>query len=253
VARENERLNNELTIAREVQAQLYPRKLPDCDSLQLLPHFEPARLVSGDFYDYHNIGPSRVCFAIGDVAGKGISAALLMATVQSNFRSQITDLQQQPDCQLCTSDMVVRLNKHLCANSSPEKFATFFLGLYDEASGVLTYTNAGHLPPILIRRGAASRLDVDGMVIGAFPFAPYGQSTVQLEAGDLLVGFTDGISEPHNEYGEMYGEERLVELVQQNAHRTSAQLVSAIMDDVLRWTGSPELQDDMTLLLIRRT
>lgn len=125
------------------------------------------------------------------------------------------------------------------------------MAIYDENLSTLTYTNAGHLQPILIRKGQAQRLEVDGMVIGAFPFARYGTSTVQLEADDLLVFFTDGISEPENEYGEMFGEDRLTDLVLKNASRTDTQIVSMIIEAVEKWTGSPELQDDMTLLIAR--
>ena len=117
---------------------------------------------------------------------------------------------------------------------------------------MLTYTNAGHLPPILIRDGEAARLNVDGTVVGAFPFAQFEESRLELKSGDLLVCFTDGVSEPENEYGEMFGEERLVQLVTRNAHRSEDQIVASVIEAVEQWTGSPELQDDMTLLLARR-
>ena len=118
---------------------------------------------------------------------------------------------------------------------------------------MLTYTNAGHLPPILVRNGAASRLEVNGTVVGAFSFAQYGESSIRLEPGDLLVCFTDGITEPENEFGEMFGEDRLTELVVKHASRDSADIINAATESVRQWTGSPELQDDMTLLLARRS
>jgi sigma-B regulation protein RsbU (phosphoserine phosphatase) len=137
-------------------------------------------------------------------------------------------------------------------HSAPEKFSTFYLGVYDDATSVLTYTNAGHLPPILIRGGEASRLEVNGMVVGAFPFAQYGEDRVQLESGDMLVCFTDGITEPENEYGEMFGEERLVDMLLKNAERETSEVIDAVIHAVREWTGSSELQDDMTLLVARR-
>jgi phosphoserine phosphatase RsbU/P len=248
VAKENERLNAELEIAREVQSQLYPKIVPDSRHLCITAHYQPARMVSGDYFDFHRVSDNELCFTMGDVAGKGISAALLMATVQSSFRSNILNA----TAALQPAKVVTELNKILYANTAPEKFATFFFGVYDEPSGVLRYTNAGHLPPILIREDEASLLNVDGMVVGAFPFAQYGESCIQLEPGDMLLLYTDGISEPQNEFDEMYGEDRLIDLVKKNAHLDDAALIQAIMHAVQHWTGSPELQDDMTLLIARR-
>jgi sigma-B regulation protein RsbU (phosphoserine phosphatase) len=116
----------------------------------------------------------------------------------------------------------------------------------------MTYTNAGHLPPVLVRQGAVSRLDVNGTLVGAFPFSRYEESTLQLEPGDLLVCFTDGVTEPENDYGEMFGEERLIELILKNAGREDEEIIAAVMEAVRHWTGSPELQDDMTMLVARR-
>lgn len=247
VAKEKERYEAELSIAREVQAQLYPRDVPASKYFKLKAFYKPARMVSGDYYDYHRLGESTMVFTIGDVSGKGISAALLMANIQSSFRTELRGI----EC-LSTSDLVSHLNKHLYANTPPEKFSTFILGMFNETDSVLTYTNAGHLQPILVRAGAAQRLEVDGLVIGAFPFSRYGESRLQMVPDDLIVFFTDGISEPENEYGEMFGEERLEKLVMANASKTDDELIQAIMDAVLGWTGSSELQDDMTLLVARR-
>jgi sigma-B regulation protein RsbU (phosphoserine phosphatase) len=250
VAKEKERLQSEIEIAREVQNQLYPPAAPKMKTMRVTAACQPARIVSGDYYDYEVIGGDRIAMAIGDVAGKGISAALLMATLQSSLRTHLTGGGSEE--QLSTSWLVSRLNQHLFATTSPEKFATFCLGLYDEPTSTFTYTNAGHVPPILIRNGGVHRLEVNGTVVGAFPFSEYGQSCVALESGDLLVCFTDGITEPENEYGEMFGEERLADLLSKNAHRSEAEIVEMILDGVRQWTASDELQDDMTLLLARR-
>jgi sigma-B regulation protein RsbU (phosphoserine phosphatase) len=260
VAKEKERLESELAIAREVQNQLFPKDVPFTKTLELKGVCNPARMVSGDYYDFMALGENALAFAIGDVAGKGISAALLMATVQSSFRSQIRGSlemavsvgPQTTRVSVSTSNLVSHLNKQLFADTSPEKYATFYLGVYEEATSTLTYTNAGHLPPLLIRNGETVRLDVNGMVVGAFPFALYGESQTHLEPGDLVVFFTDGITEPENAYGEMFGEERLIDLVVRNAHLDNREIIESIMDAVHQWTGSDELQDDMTLLLVRK-
>ncbi|MBI4873051.1 MAG: SpoIIE family protein phosphatase [Acidobacteria bacterium] len=258
VSKEKERLQSELEIAREVQAQLYPKSAPLLQTLALRACCNPARIVSGDYYDYQSLGEHRIALAIGDVAGKGISAALLMATVESSVRTQIRHCLEgmagggnghEP---VSTSKLVARLNQQLYAHTSPEKYATFLFGVYEETGGVLTYTNAGHLPPILIRRGEPRVLEVNGMVVGAFPFAQWDESRLQLESGDLLVCYTDGVTEPENEYGEMFGDQRLTELLVRHASRDSEEIVATITESVRQWTGSSDLQDDMTLLLARR-
>ena len=258
VEKEQQRLQSELEIAREVQSQLFPKGVPEMRTLQLTARCTPARMVSGDYYDYLKLRESRLALALGDVAGKGISAALLMAAVQSTMRTHLTSMEWANSGNgggwgsLTAAGVVTRLNAQLYANTSPEKYATFYFALYDEDSSVLTYTNAGHLPPILLRRGQAIRLDVNGMVVGAFPFAQYEQSQIELARGDLLVCFTDGITEPENEYGEMFGEERLIQVVARHADHPSDEIIDAAVAAVQEWTGSPELQDDMTVIVARK-
>jgi sigma-B regulation protein RsbU (phosphoserine phosphatase) len=154
---------------------------------------------------------------------------------------------------LSTSQLVSCLNRQLYATTSAEKYATFCMGIYDETTSVFTYTNAGHLPPLLVRGGQVQRLEVNGTVVGAFPFASYDESALNLQYGDLLVFYTDGITEPENAYGEMFGEDRLMALLAQNAqHDDEEKLIQIVLDGVRQWTASDELQDDMTLLLARR-
>ena len=259
VSKEKERMQAELEIAREVQRQLYPKSVPALARLELKGWCNPARMVSGDYYDYQALYNSRAVIAIGDVAGKGISAALLMAALQSALRTHIraclegrTDGERNGGAAMSTSRLVSQLNEQLYADTSPEKYATFLLAIHDDQSGVFTYTNAGHLPPLLLRNGRAEPLHVNGMVVGAFPFAQYDESQLQLLPGDLLVAYTDGITEPENEYGEMFGEQRVIDVILRNAHEPLEKLIGAVMDAVLEWTGSSELQDDMTILVARR-
>lgn len=264
VAKEKERLQSEVEIAREVQSQLYPRVVPQTRSLRITAVCHPARMCSGDYYDYEVIRDTQVAIAIGDVAGKGISAALLMATLQSSLRSQLQSALEVAAAAgdgagraiipplLSTSHLVSRLNNQLHAYTSPEKYATFCFGIYDEPTGVFTYTNAGHLPPLLVRDGVAERLDVNGTVVGAFPFAKFDESRLELKPNDLLVCFTDGITEPENEYGEMFGEERLIELITRSSHLNDQQIVDVVLESAREWGATDELQDDMTVLLARR-
>ncbi|HEY3444172.1 MAG TPA: SpoIIE family protein phosphatase [Paludibaculum sp.] len=250
--KERQRMQAELEIAREVQAQLHPKLLPALGGLRVTSICNAARMVSGDYYDYQALGEQRLALCLGDVAGKGISAALLMATLQSAMRSQLRQCMETSGHELSTARLVSNLNQQLYASTAPEKYATFFFSLYDDQTATLAYTNAGHLSPFLVRGGQAIPLESTGMVVGAFPFAKYGECSIQLESGDLLVCYTDGITEPENPYGEDYGEQRLIELLIQNADKDAAEIADLVVADVTRWTGASELQDDMTLLLARK-
>ena len=257
-SKEKERLESELEIAREVQSQLFPREIPKLQTLELAGSCLPARMVSGDYYDFMRIDPNWTALAMGDVAGKGISAALLMASIQSSLRAQLNSRTlpsgpgQADGLPQLISELTTRLNQQLYEITSSEKYATFFCALVNDCSGQLFYTNAGHLPPLLIRNQQAHKLDIHGMVLGAFPNQSYGHGKFELQQGDLLVAYTDGITEPENEYGEEFGEERLAELLVQNANKPFAELTRLIAAAVRDWSISPEQQDDMTLLMLRR-
>lgn len=260
VAKENERMQAELQIAREVQDQLFPKAPPSTPGLRVDALCHAARTVSGDYYDYQELASGCLAMAIADVAGKGISAALLMASLQASLRLVIHDGRQQPagnSGEACgvfpTSQLVSRINRQLHANTSPEKYATFFFAVYDPHASLLTYTNAGHLPPLLVRDGKASPLEVNGTVVGLFPGTPYEESRLELKPGDVLVCYTDGVTEPENEYGEMFGEGRLCELAERCAGMEGDQIIAEVIEAVKAFTGSHELQDDMTLLVVKRT
>ncbi len=246
VTREKERLQSELTIASEVQNQLFPRDVPPMRTIELIGACLPARSVSGDYYDYLRLPDGNLAIAIGDVAGKGISAALLMASIQSIMRTQLAQ-----GLHVSTAGMVSQLNRQLYANTSPEKYATFFFGLYEERSRMLTYTNAGHLPPIVICGGEPRPLQVTGTVVGLFPSADYEEQSVILCPDDMLIGYTDGITEPENAYGEEFGVDRLSESVLRNRNCEPCEIVAKVMESVRHWSSAPELPDDMTVLIAR--
>jgi len=252
VAKEKERLESELAIAREVQQQLFPKDVPFTKTLELKGVCSPARMVSGDYYDFMALSDHSLAFAIGDVAGKGISAALLMATIQSTMRTQLGATNGSTQKPLSTAALVSILNRQLYANTTPEKYATFYFALYEEATHSLTYTNAGHLSPILVRGSDVQMFDSTGTVVGAFPAAQYEERTVPLEHGDILVAYTDGVVEPENAYGEMFGEDRFKDLIVKYAAEDSSEIIARSMEAVVQWTGSSELQDDMTMVVARR-
>ena len=255
VAKEKERLQSELEIARGVQDQLFPKSAPATKTISLCGSCRPARMVSGDYYDYLCLPDGNIALAVGDVAGKGIAAALLMASIQSIMRTQLAaGVRPSNGCAGAgaVSKMVAELNRQLYANTSAEKYATFCFGLYDEERRSLTYTNAGHLPPILVHGGTPQQLEVTGTVVGAFPHMAYEERTIEMGPGDILVAYTDGIVEPENVYGEEFGVDRMMDLVMKYQTESSDEIIVRIMEAVPHWTGSSELSDDMTVVLARR-
>lgn len=253
-SKEREKLESELQIAHEVQAQLFPRSTPCLPSIEALGLCKPAQSVSGDFYDYVQLGEDRLAISFGDVSGKGISAALVMAAVHSTVRTQLAVLGSLgDDIDGAAACVVAEANRQLCAGTSAEKFATLFFGIYDQPSRKLHYCNAGHLPPMHCRQGQVTRLDVNGMVVGAFAHAEYECSSIDLLPGDLLCAFTDGISEPENIYGEDYGEERLSELIARESDRPIQEIIRIVIEEVDAWSAGAELsvQDDQTVLMAR--
>ncbi len=252
-SREHERLQSELEIAREVQARMFPREAPNLSSLEVLGVCRPAQVVFGDSYDYVQLSPSRMALAFGDVSGKGISAALVMATLHSIVRTQLSLLARgNGEFALSTAELVSRTNRRLHTDTSDEKFSTLFFAGYDERESVLSYSNAGHLPPLLIRGDDVQQLEVTGMVVGVFPDSTYESRQVEFEPGDTLVAFTDGLTEPENAYEEEFGEQRFREAVLRHADRPSSEMIAAVMQEVIDWTGQSSLQDDMTMLVAKR-
>lgn len=252
-SKEKQRLQNELDIARQVQEQLFPREVPRLETLELVGRCRPARMVSGDYYDYGLAEPGKLIFTIGDISGKGISAALLMATIQSILRSQVYAARLLGQLgQLTMAELVSRVNRQLCATTSTEKFSTLFIGCYEDATRRLTYTNAGHLPPLVLGNGRTEPLSVGGMVVGLFSDVGFEQATVQLQPGDWLVAYTDGLTEVENSYEEEYGPERLKAFLQRTADQTSTeQLAEAVFAELQQWAPGAEQSDDRTLLVAR--
>ncbi|WP_158944923.1 PP2C family protein-serine/threonine phosphatase [Granulicella sp. S190] len=282
--KEKERLQNEISIAQEVQANLFPLHAQGLETLDLHGVCRPARSVSGDYYDFlvfheeaHAGMVSRretgVGIAIGDISGKGISAALLMATLHSAVRayrfaseelvyseSSVAGLTASRegrggDCdELFQSPgrILSLLNRHLYRSTQPEKYATLFLAHYNATSAMLTYSNAGQLPPLVLSRdGHIRRLDKGGTVVGLMDGMHYEEDRFQMQPGDIMVAYSDGVTEPENDFGE-FGEERMMEVVaryrDQPLHVISGQVMLALD----AWIGADEQPDDITLVLARQ-
>jgi phosphoserine phosphatase RsbU/P len=246
--KKRQRLENEISIAREVQNQLFPQKLPVVPGVEMEAICKAARSVSGDYYDFIQLSPTHLAIAVADISGKGISAALLMASLQAALRSQMLAAGSES---MSTAELVSRLNKHLVRNTGDDRFATFFIAVYDSATRTLRYTNAGHLPSFLISKDAALHLDKGGMVLGVDEDCCYEEGAVSVPSDSLLVGYSDGLVEPENVYGEEFGVKRLQQAavyVQASSPRVVAE---ALMNAAEEWAGTPEQADDMTVVVAR--
>lgn len=283
---EKERLQNELAIAQEVQANLFPRHVHNLPNLEMHGICRPARTVSGDYYDFlifrspgasaAEAGPeSGVGIALGDISGKGISAALLMATLHSAVRayrlagqdlivtssgsaagSEITinpPLREDDGTLFSSPARILSLvNRHLYLSTQPEKYATLFLAHYDAATAQLTYSNAGHLPPLILGRdGNLRRLDCGGTVVGLIEGADYEEGHLHMKPGDIFIAYSDGVTEPENDFGE-FGEARLIETIARYRDQPLHVISSQVMRALDAWIGASEQPDDITLVLARQ-
>jgi sigma-B regulation protein RsbU (phosphoserine phosphatase) len=244
--RERQRLAHEVEIAREVQQQLFPRTLPEVRGLDLAAVCRPARVVSGDYYDFIMLSPTRAAIAVADISGKGIFAALLMASLQAALRSTAMF-----DGSSGTAELVSRLNRHLFKNTSDDRYATLFYAVYDSEAKTLTYTNAGHLPPLFVTDGCVQNLDQGGTVVGLFEDARYTECTMQVKPGSLLVAFSDGLTEPENVYGEEFGIARLKTEVLHHRDMPAGRIADGLVNAVEQWAGTPEQADDITVVVAR--
>jgi phosphoserine phosphatase RsbU/P len=243
-----QRLENEISIAREVQDQLFPRNLPQVEGVELEAICKAARSVSGDYYDFIQLSPTKVAIAIADISGKGISAALLMASLQAALRSQLLTLGSE---NLSTAELVARLNKHLVINTGDDRFATFLIAIYDRAARSLRYTNAGHLPGFCLSEGKAIHLDAGGIVLGVVDDYPYKEGCVEVPPNAVVIGYSDGLVEPENAYGEEFGVSRLEAAAQRVRQATPLKIAQSLMTAAEEWSGSPEQADDMTVIVAK--
>ena len=241
---QRKRLNREVEIAREVQERLFPQKLPAIAGLDYAGHCRPALGVGGDYYDFLALPQGRLGVAIGDVSGKGIAAALMMASLQASLRGEATRAPEN------LAAAVGNVNRLVYEASSDHLYATFFYGQYDPTTRRFDYVNAGHNPPMLFHcSGGAwtvARLDVGGTVVGLLEAFPYQQGSVTFAPGELLVAFTDGISEAMNCSDEEWGEARLIETVEQCAKASAQDVLKAIFAAADAFVAGAKQHDDMT-------
>jgi phosphoserine phosphatase RsbU/P len=236
-------LVREMEVARILQQQLLPQQLPHLPSFEIAARNIPCREIGGDYYDCLQMEPKDLTLAIGDVSGKGVPAALLMANVQATFRAEVTSGRRP-------SEVLERLNRRLCSIESPERFVSFFCGTLDLGRHQFSYANAGHLYPMLIRRnGMVDRLDRGGLLLGIQEEARYESEEVPLNPGDLLLMFTDGVVERGGAEA-VFGEPDLLSLCERHRHLSAPDLLGRILEELNRLTG-PLGDDDTTLLILK--
>ncbi|HZD48092.1 MAG TPA: SpoIIE family protein phosphatase [Silvibacterium sp.] len=239
------RVARELEIAKEVQARLFPQTLPPVKSLDYSGVCIQARHVGGDYYDFLTLGPERLGLIIGDISGKGIAAALLMANLQANLRSQFGLARDEPQTFLQS------VNRLFYENTADSAYATVFFAEYDGVARKLRYTNCGHLSGLLLRGdNTLERLHSTGTVLGLFKDWESPTMECPLSPGDVLALYTDGVTESFNDEGEEFGEERLADALMRHREESSCSIVAAIVADIQRFSTG-EQHDDITLIVAK--
>lgn len=240
------RAAQELEIAKQVQARLFPQRLPPVPGLDYAGLCIQARSVGGDYYDFLDLGNGRVALVVGDIAGKGIAAALLMANLQANLRSQCVHAAEHPDRVLSF------VNRLLYENTDAHAYATLFFAEFDHRDGSLRYANCGHLPALLLRaNGNIERLEPTSTVMGMFPDWQCVLAGAQIHPGDVLALYTDGLTESPNARGEEFGEERLIAALTHHCRLPVQDFVHAVIGELRRFSTCDQY-DDITLILARR-
>ena len=244
---ERREAEREIEIAQAVQFHLFPQGAPIASGLDCHGVCRPVRAVGGDYYDFLPLRAGELGIAVGDVAGKGISAALLMASLQATLRSYAS--MSRDGMGAATAEM----NRQLFMLTEPSRFATLFWGIYDERSRRFAYVDAGHDPPLLLRGkdSAIVRLATGGLPLGAFAEARYREDSITLESGDVIAIYTDGITEATNALQEEFGGARLERLLRRNAARPAAELCRIVLESVDEFRAGAPQRDDMTLVIAR--
>jgi len=239
------RAAHELEIARQVQARLFPQRLPELTSLEYAGACVQTRQVGGDYYDFLDLGQARLSLVLGDIAGKGIAAALLMANLQANLRSQCAIAVDQPE------RLLQSVNRLFYENTAENAYATLFYAEFDDRTCRLRYANCGHPPGLVIHSdGTVTRLPSTAPVLGLFADWLCATAEIQLRPGDLFAIYTDGVTEAINQREEEFGEDRLLEVMNNARHRSPSDIASAVFDEVRRFSGDQQ-RDDVTLIVAR--
>jgi serine phosphatase RsbU (regulator of sigma subunit) len=244
--RERERVEQELRVARSIQQASLPKEVPELEGWQINPYYRPAREVGGDFYDFFELPNGHLGLVVGDATGKGVPAALVMASARSMLRAVAQASDYSP------GDVLRRVNDSLVTDIPPNMFVTCFCAILDPESGRLHYANAGHDLPYLHRNGDAEELRATGMPLGLMPGMSYEEKETLLDVGDIALLYSDGLVEAHDPKGEMFGFPRLRALVAE--HGEARSLEGFLLEELYSFVGEGwEQEDDITLLTLERS
>lgn len=243
------RLETELEIARKIQQVLLPQQVPKLDNIDISVFSQPAKHVGGDYHDLIEITPDKIGIAIGDVSGKGMPASLLMANVQASIR-------RYSESDYSPKDMMFKINNTLCPICQfieEHRFITLFYGILNSKNKTFLYSNAGHNYPILFRNDkiAYELSTEDGLPCGIFENSSYDENLIELKSGDILLFYTDGITELMNSDYNIYGEERFINLLLENIDRSSEEIIERISEDLRDFMDNANQYDDMTLMIVK--
>jgi sigma-B regulation protein RsbU (phosphoserine phosphatase) len=232
--------------AWEIQRNLLPRSNPEIDGFDVAGASTPAQTVGGDYYDFVKMSGDRWGVFLGDVSGKGMPAALLMANLEATLRGQMFS-------EVAVDELVVRTNQMMCENTDDERFVTLFCSFVDPHSQEVSYCSAGHDPPLLLTRaGELTRLETTGIAVGVMEAAPYSSKTITMNEGDVLIIYSDGVPDATNGANEAFGAERLEEVVRENKDAASPELIEAIFKAVADHVDGAAQFDDLTIVVVRR-
>jgi sigma-B regulation protein RsbU (phosphoserine phosphatase) len=244
-ALEKQKLEEELEIARDIQKNLFPQSIPEYSNFEIAAANYSSRQVGGDYYDIIKLDNDTFCIAIGDVSGKGVGAALLMANLQAFLKTTCRQGMQIDEATAIINDLVSE-------NTSDGKFITFFWGIIENENKMLSYVNAGHNPPLLIRDGKITKLEKGGIILGVMKtMFPYISEKIQLKKDDVLILFTDGVSEAMNRKGEEFSDVKLESLALKLSGKTAKEILSEIKTDVQNFSAGAAQSDDITLMIIK--
>ncbi len=242
---EKKKLEDELDIAQDIQKNLLPHSIPEFNNFEISAINISSRQVGGDYYDLIRLNENNVCIAIADVSGKGVPAALLMANLQAFLKTIVRH-------GMALDEATGLINDLVSENTSDGKFITFFWGVLDDACKKFTYVNAGHNPPLLVRKGRIIKLTLGGIILGVMKTViPYEYQEIVLEKDDVIIMFTDGVSEAMNKEGEEFSDESLEEIARKTSHLSSPDILQEIRQEVFSFTSGAVQSDDITLMVIK--
>ena len=241
---EKQRIEQELALAAEIQAELLPATSPDLDGFDIKAKIVPCRELSGDLYDFIDLGDGRTGLVIADVSGKGAPGAILMATTRAIVRTKAEEM-------WTAEELMDRVNRSLCEDTRPTEFVSMFYSVLDTDTASLTYTNAGHNPPILFHEGETRFLEAGGVPLGILDDADYDEEQIQLASVDVLLFYTDGVTETINDEKKLFGVSRFIRIVQRNLALDAQDLIDVIYRKVVEFAAGGAQSDYLTLIVLK--